>query len=556
MAYLAVAIGLLSPVASANLVDSPFGDLEVHLAAVVEAQNALLEGQFPLRVAPKLHDGARYPLFQFYGNFPYTAPALIALAGVGPYTAWKLFVIGMLTSGAFALFRCAHHATRNRAAAFLAGAVFMTSPYMLADLQQRFAYPELISFNVAPIALYFSDRAFARRRIRYVFASGIAWTFLALSHNVTFLYGALFIAASFVLRLAPTVRYVTRLAYVGAGFAWGLLLDAWHIVPQSSVVQYLAVTRSIVISPSDFTWLTPLATLFSPTNSPVPDIRLSTPGLGLQVGWPVLISVGVVIDALVRGVGSRRLRCGILPPLLLFGASFVLVWSPVDFWPRLPQIFHYVQFPYRLLIFSALWGAVLAAYALAVSFRRLTVGRAALGVIVLVLAAAPHLLAHRPLAPDALERVIRDADMSRSQAPELYQLAPDSISQIGGSAEALRPSATFIDREQSSLSTTKGYPIRFRLVAEENTVVVLPVFFYPGLLEVRDRGVGVEYLHLSRWLALHLAPGEHDVEVRFRGIAWANAVSSVAWVVTVFYFAAVLLWSALRVGSSPSRATS
>ena len=46
-----------------------------------EAKNALAEGQFPLRVAPKQNDGSRYPIFQYYGNLPYTVGGLLHHVG-------------------------------------------------------------------------------------------------------------------------------------------------------------------------------------------------------------------------------------------------------------------------------------------------------------------------------------------------------------------------------------------------------------------------------------------------------------------------------------------
>ncbi|HZN65909.1 MAG TPA: discoidin domain-containing protein, partial [Tepidisphaeraceae bacterium] len=64
----------------------------------------------------------------------------------------------------------------------------------------------------------------------------------------------------------------------------------------------------------------------------------------------------------------------------------------------------------------------------------------------------------------------------------------------------------------------------------ERTVVQLPVFFYPGLLDVRDDGRGVSQSgHIDRLLALDLPPGDHDVLVKFVGVRWANYASGAAW---------------------------
>ncbi len=46
---------------------------------MIEAANALREGQFPPRVAPNVLGGKRYAMFTYYGQWPYGGPgALIA----------------------------------------------------------------------------------------------------------------------------------------------------------------------------------------------------------------------------------------------------------------------------------------------------------------------------------------------------------------------------------------------------------------------------------------------------------------------------------------------
>lgn len=69
---LIIIISIMSPLGSNIPVESPAKDLLNHISGIVEAKNALLEGQFPIRVAPTALDGIKYPIFQFNGNFPYT----------------------------------------------------------------------------------------------------------------------------------------------------------------------------------------------------------------------------------------------------------------------------------------------------------------------------------------------------------------------------------------------------------------------------------------------------------------------------------------------------
>src|SRR5260370_10891204 len=88
-------------------------DLAKHVSVIVEARNALAEGQFPVRVAPNQNRGERYAIFQFYGNLPYTAGGLLFLAGVNPYDAWKIVVGLALALGGFFTYRWARSRTRQ-----------------------------------------------------------------------------------------------------------------------------------------------------------------------------------------------------------------------------------------------------------------------------------------------------------------------------------------------------------------------------------------------------------------------------------------------------------
>lgn len=71
-----IATGLMAPLASHWYVPN-LTDLPPHIAAAWQARLALDEGQFPLRIAPGEREGRRYAMLQLYGQFPYTAAAVI-----------------------------------------------------------------------------------------------------------------------------------------------------------------------------------------------------------------------------------------------------------------------------------------------------------------------------------------------------------------------------------------------------------------------------------------------------------------------------------------------
>jgi hypothetical protein len=80
----------------------------------------------------------------------------------------------------------------------------------------------------------------------------------------------------------------------------------------------------------------------------------------------------------------------------------------------------------------------------------------------------------------------------------------------------------------------KGTETRVALsVPAPQTVVQLPVLYYPQVLDLTVDGQAVEYFPTRHRdysvIGLTLPQGDHLVRVRFRGLAWANWISAIAW---------------------------
>ncbi|MFL5801274.1 MAG: 6-pyruvoyl-tetrahydropterin synthase-related protein [Roseiflexaceae bacterium] len=432
--YGLLALAMLSPLAADAMPESPAQDLANHVSGIIEARNALAEGQFPIRVAPNQNNRERYPIFQFYGNLPYTAGGLLYLAtGLNPYAVWKLVIFIVLVIGALFTYRCAALMTRRRLPAMVGGAVFLTAPYLIIDIHSRFAYPEVVSFGILPCVFFYTMRSFTSRKLAYVLLSAVAWSCLALSHNITFLYTSVFFSLYLLTFARLNMLYVWRMIRVGVGYSVGVLLVAWYLVPQLFLLPNLLIsTFPAEQTPYVVAWLTPLHVLLAPTLvSPIPPSLdlVPPPRFGLQIGWPILLAVGLTFFCLYRPARLvQRIRVMIARLLLFFLLTFFMVWNPIDFWIYLPKIFSYIQFSYRLLMFVVLWGALLAAYALAYTFRQgVHVKHMVAVVAVLVLFAVPYLTPHTPSSRVSVYNEIHTPNMGRGGANYAYVLAPSAI---------------------------------------------------------------------------------------------------------------------------------
>jgi hypothetical protein len=435
--YLALAVWILWPYRSSKF--RMAGDLNVVIGGIVEARNALAEGQFPLRVAPRQHDGARYPIFQFYANVPYTAAGALTLAGLSPYAAWRLVVLGALTCGGLFVYRTGRYLTRDPLAAAVGGVAFAAAPYMFTDLHARGAYPELVAFNLLPAALYATLRCLAsgRRGWRYVPLAALAWALVGLTHNITYLFGVLLVGLLVVSMLGVRGKVLAKpraagraLARVGRLVAAGALhagMMLWYLVPTMRVLPHIEMNAGTG-SPFSADGMTNLATLLAPRMTSAPGS--TTPNLGLQVGWPVAAGVLLVVLGLPllwrrTPARTRRLAARVL---LVFAAAFFVAWSPVDFWRHLPKTFWFVQFTYRLLVFTTLFGALLLAFGLAMWTRRLDL-RVRRGVALAGIALAVFAVGSYVPRGGEFDRTLVRRQLANPVAggPFDYQLAPTAL---------------------------------------------------------------------------------------------------------------------------------
>ncbi|MGD1276702.1 MAG: hypothetical protein ABR964_05710 [Tepidisphaeraceae bacterium] len=538
--YVLIALGMLWPYRAAKF--RPAGDLVWVMGGIVDAGKALREGQFPVRVAPSLNDGLRYPLFQYYGNFPYTAAgSLCALLGLDPYSAWKIVSLVILVAAGIFTQRLAYCLWRHYAASVVAGAIFLCAPYLMTDLNARGAYAEMVAFGLLPVAYYFTLRALASPPWRYIALCAASWALIVLAHNITYLYAVLF-AVPFFLPYVLTRRFAGRMVRLTLASALHALLVLWYIVPQMRTLDALGVERAL-FNPFERISLTPLSILLAPTLTNTPEGQ-TTPHLGLQVGWPILVGVLLALAGLFfRRRGGAPRRAATIRLILLFLLAFVLAWSPVNFWKYLPKVFWYIQLPYRVLMFVVLFGSVVCAGGLAAFFSRRLPGPLILLLLGLIgLAVSSYVPGRRALDPNVIRIQMATPDMP--SVVDQYLPAPDALAATNLSA-ASPDNKSWPDRLvqiNSSPSTTglrsaapmrqeirRGGSFGFWYAGQTPVLLEMPVLYYPRVLEVRDNGRPVAYGNAGRFVALPLQPGAHQISVRFIGVHWANVLGALAW---------------------------
>ena len=245
--------------------------------------------------------------------------------------------------------------------ALAAASVYALTRYHLTDVFVRDVMGESWAWATLP-GVYWAMEAARRRPWLGILLVSSMYAGLLLSHNITALWGSLFIAIYPLL----TARDLRWPSVVAGGGLLGVTMSAFFWYPALKLGKLTQKAGDLVAM-----WGTPHllhenAVFWQQHFLEALGYGGSIPGpndtLGINLGFAVLVCVVLSAIALFhRGLKTgQRYRIALFL-LLTFLVLFIM--SPQMPWKKMPAIFLYLQFPWRLLIFTAFFGASAVAMA-------------------------------------------------------------------------------------------------------------------------------------------------------------------------------------------------
>ena len=245
--------------------------------------------------------------------------------------------------------------------ALAAASVYALTRYHLTDVFVRDVMGESWAWATLP-GVYWGMEVARRRPWLGILLVSSMYAGLLLSHNITALWGSLFIAIYPLL----TARDLRWPSIVAGGGLLGVTMSAFFWYPALKLGKLTQKAGDLVAM-----WGTPHllhenAVFWQQHFLEALGYGGSIPGpndtLGINLGFAVLVCVVLSAIALFhRGLKTGQ-RCRIALFLLLtFLVLFIM--SPQMPWKKMPAILLYLQFPWRLLIFTAFFGASAVAMA-------------------------------------------------------------------------------------------------------------------------------------------------------------------------------------------------
>ena len=375
-----IGIFVIGMIASAGLMEEYilYGhDLMFHLLRIEGLKDGLLAGGYPVRLQPGWFNGWGYPVSIMYGDQLLYFPALLRLVGVNLQNAYKCY-IGAVNLGTAAV---AYYAflkiAKDKNAALFGSCLYTLSPYRLSCIYVRAALGEYSAMLFLPLVLLCFWYAFEAKEDEKITADKLAapivgFTGLIQTHILSCFLTAFIIVIFCIIYFKRIFRknvliYLCQTAFIT------ILVNLWFIVP---FFQYMGepfvVTAKAQMTPAFQRWGANFAELFAvywngTLNSAWGEIASISQKFPKPVGTAYLMILVIAVCMYAKGRAKRLEKkmflCISFFLLSVFMASTAFPYYAINkIFPALGSLFLHIQFPYRFLTLTGLFGSILAVF--------------------------------------------------------------------------------------------------------------------------------------------------------------------------------------------------
>ncbi len=309
--------------------------------------------------------GAFEPWYAFYGGTLYSLVAAGSVLSGGHTLAAYIASFALAMAMAYGGFVwLARQAGLRGIAAQGSAVVYVTSTYYLTDVYARGAWPETVATSAIPLVIASALALLRDETVRPwpALAFVVSVVLLSGSHNITLLYGTVFLAllaASVAVAVGrsalPSLR---RVAAVGLLAVLAVAVNLWFLLPDIAFQGKVTISHTFTKPPA-ITGGTPPWMVFDPVRHPW---HPGGPTFDLQLPVFALLWSLTVLAVTWRGLAPVWRRLAIA--LAVTSVPFLALLFVPPLWHVVPHLFWSIQFPYRLLSYVGYCIAALVTVAL------------------------------------------------------------------------------------------------------------------------------------------------------------------------------------------------
>lgn len=500
-------------------------DLPFHLARIESVKDGLLDGQFPVRIAPAYNGDIGYASSTVYPELLLYLPAVFRLCGVSLMTAYQSFVFLMNLATLLVTYHAMKRLTGKATLGLIVSLVYGLGVYRLSGVYGRVFLGETLAMIFFPCVLLGMAETLHRGKIsKWLIAgmTGLIQTHIV-SVQIALIFCALYTALALIFRKTGG-RALLRLC-AAAGIT--ILLNLWFLVPflrftteDFNMFDYYVRTKDFAAYPQQLfaTFLKPFgsALYLGKTAGEMPESVGLLPALGIFL---FVFAQQKAEDDGLRPVNRVSL---LLSLIALVASSTLFPWSYVVKIPVIGSLLYSIQFPFRYLSVASLFLSVV----LAISGFKLLGDRPK---ALVALCAALSLFNAAPM----LDQFIQ----SEQQSVVMESKQDGSFLLIGGLRDYYYADSDFaaLSRVPSAIDAPEGVSIRdfekyklhlsFAYTSAVTQTVSLPLYDYPGYrAELGGAELAVQDGE-NHMIALTLPAGSGTVSVRYAGFWYYNAAN-------------------------------
>ena len=454
----------------------------------LSAQRALLDGQFPLQFAND-YAIALQPIFLYYTPVFYGLAAVAQIvSGCDPYDSLLVGVAFMVASTVAGVYRTIRALGGDEIASGIAAASLPFVPYFLTDVFTRTSYAELSAWAAYPWMAFFLVRFCQLPRWQPAVGLILSTALYIMCHKIFLGWGVIFLAVFAVAWLGwrPVLALAPALLLVLAA-ALGLSAPYW--------VNAFLIAKSLnigdTISSAAYGSLTSSLSVLWPFPFTHPSLKEQYKNFSLQLGPPALFAL-IFGWGYVRENGAIRAALLVTAVALLFACSFFVM---PQIWLYMPTPLTVIQFPYRLLLFAATFGAI--GFGLYIAALMRVAPPLAYASCMLVLAMLLGFWWQVPLSPN----IPGEIDGIAISGSEVYF----------EKADAVLPEPVAVPSRDAVQA--RGNTVTATLNIDSGGLTVLPVQ-YSRLLVAELNAAPATIFNANGLVAMQLVPGVAEIRIR------------------------------------------
>ncbi|MCL5435089.1 MAG: hypothetical protein M1405_01745 [Patescibacteria group bacterium] len=536
------------------------------IARLYELTMAVNNGQIPPRWVADLGFGYGFPLFNFYPPLIYYLGYLFHLVGFSLIDSTKIVIgLGFILSAYFMFIWVKKH--YGVSGGLAAATLYTYVPYHAVDLYVRGALSEFFSFVWIPAVFWAFDRCSEKKTVLSAVIAGVLLSFVVLTHNLVTIQFISFLAVYLLYLFYKERKSIKKvfLLFSLSGLT-SLGMSAYFWLPAILEKKYTLVDKILLgeLASYKLHFVCPWQFINSPWGYGG-SIAGCVDGLSFQIGKvQIAVSILAIILIVFSVLFKRKLSFSIKLPFVVFFLFIFSLFMATSYSQLVWSIFQplaYIQFPWRFLLFTAVFTSFLGGFVAAVLKRHLN---KYLFLVVCTIFAVGLLYSVRfDFKPSSYLFVndsyyISKQDLQWRVSRMSYEYVPKGVATKLSNIDTTVLDISEKDIPKKSYEVLKGemnvnevlnvpqYK-KYIITVNKPGSIRINTYSFPGWVLIVD-GVKVGYNDMNKLklITFNLPVGNHNVEVLFENTLIRNAGNTITVLTLLFVLFIVLYYKVYK----------